>query len=148
MPASVTELLQQVSQHEDKIMDNIRNALENPPPSVSDVSESMSDLEVEQTDSGCRGEGCKETDCCRRWEKGENMDLDAPHQLQKLQSKSSDYLCSSGESLNLLLQRCMDVVSELGLPRELIGHIEELKNTQTPENRTENQETKSLGNFP
>lgn len=145
VPASVIELLQQVSQHEDKIMDNIRIALENPPLSVHDVSETMDDLEVEQADSGCCGEGCKETDCCRS---GENMDLDAHHQPQKLRTGSSSCSCSSGESLNHLLQHCMDVVSELGLPQELIGHIRELNNIKTPENKslTENKEAKSLGN--
>lgn len=127
VPASVTELLQQVSQHENKIMDNLRKALENPPSSVSDISESMDDLEVEQAGSGCCGDGCKEADCCRR---GENMDLDSPHQPQKLHSGCTDCCCSSGESLNHLLQRCIDIVSELGLPQELIGHIQELKNTQ------------------
>ncbi|XP_018549152.1 LOW QUALITY PROTEIN: OTU deubiquitinase with linear linkage specificity a [Lates calcarifer] len=120
IPASVTELLQQVSQHEDRITDGIKKALENPPPSVSDVSESMEDLEVEQADGGCSGEGCGETDCCRR---GEKMDLDVPHQPQRLCSAST-----SSDGLNVLLQRCVDVVTELGLPQELISHIQELRN--------------------
>ncbi|XP_071341001.1 OTU deubiquitinase with linear linkage specificity a [Trachinotus anak] len=125
VPASVTELLQQVSQHEDKIRDSIRKALENPPPSVSDVSESMENLEVEQADRGCCAEGREGTGCCRT---GEKMDLDICHQPQKLCSGSSDCSSSSDEGLNLLLQHCIDVVSELGLPPELISHIQELKN--------------------
>ncbi|XP_039982284.1 OTU deubiquitinase with linear linkage specificity a [Xiphias gladius] len=125
VPDSVTELLQQVSEHEDKITDGIRKALENPPPSVSDVSESMEDLEVEPADRGCCGERCEETDCCKR---GEEMDLDIPHQPQKHCSGSTYCSSSSGEGLNLLLQRCVDVVSDLGLPQELISHIEGLKN--------------------
>ncbi|XP_040921854.1 OTU deubiquitinase with linear linkage specificity a [Toxotes jaculatrix] len=125
VPASVTELLQRVSQHEDKITDGIRQALENPPPSVSDVSESMEDLEVEQADRDCCGEGCEEAGCCRR---GEKMDLDIPHQPQKHCLGSTDCSSSSDEGLNLLLQLCMNVVSELGLPQELISHIQELKN--------------------
>ncbi|XP_029385295.1 OTU deubiquitinase with linear linkage specificity a [Echeneis naucrates] len=125
IPASVIELLQQVSQHEDKITDRIRKALENPPPSVSDISESMEDLEVEQAGRSCCGEGREETGCCK---KGEEMDLDVCHQPQKLSSASTDCSSSSDEGLNLLLQRCVDVVTELGLPQELIGHIEELKN--------------------
>ncbi|XP_044033215.1 OTU deubiquitinase with linear linkage specificity a [Siniperca chuatsi] len=125
VPASVTDLLQRVSQHEDTVMDDIRKALENPPPSVSVVSESMEDLEVEQAGSGCCGEGCKETDCCRR---GDKMDLNVPHQHQKLCSGSTDCSSSSAESLNYLLQRCTDLVSELGLPQELISHIQELRN--------------------
>ncbi|KAK2859615.1 hypothetical protein Q5P01_004235 [Channa striata] len=126
-PASVTELLQQVSQHEDKIMDNIRKALENPPPSVSDVSESMEDLEVEQADSGCCGKGSNKMDCSKS---GENMDLDVAHQPQMLCSRSTELSSSSGESLHHLLQRCVDVVLELGLPQELIPHIQELENMQ------------------
>lgn len=145
VPVSVTELLQQVSQLEDKIMDDIRKALENPPLSVSDISESMGDLEVEQVGSGSCVEGCKETDCCRG---GENMDLDGHHQPQKLQSGPIGSFCSSGESINNLLQCCMDIVLELGLPQELIRHIQELKNTQTAGNQTvtENKEIKSLEN--
>ncbi|KAG8009557.1 Yae1 domain-containing protein 1 [Nibea albiflora] len=125
IPASVCDLLLQVGQYENSIIDGIRYALENPPPSVTSVSESMEDLDVKQPDSGCCGEGCKKTDCCRREEK---MDLDVPHQQQKPHTRSTDCSSSSSETLNLLVQRCVDLVSELGLPQELIGHIEELKN--------------------
>ncbi|XP_068566108.1 OTU deubiquitinase with linear linkage specificity a [Cebidichthys violaceus] len=117
-PASVTDLLWRVSQHEDAIVEGIRVALENPPPSVSSVSESLEDLEVQQAESGCGGEGCEGMDCCK---KGEKMDQ------QKLRSGSTDCSAGSGESLNLLLERCLDLVSELELPQELIGHIQELK---------------------
>ncbi|XP_049912531.1 OTU deubiquitinase with linear linkage specificity a [Epinephelus moara] len=124
LPASLTDLLQRVSQHEDTIKEGIKRALENPPPSVSSVSESMEELQVEQAGSDCcGGEGCKETDCCR---KGENMDMDVPHQQQKLHSGSTD--CSSNSNINDLVQHCMDLVSELRLPQELISHIQELKN--------------------
>ncbi|XP_037549834.1 OTU deubiquitinase with linear linkage specificity a [Nematolebias whitei] len=125
VPASVTDLLHQVTRHEDQIMNRIRQTLENPPPSVSDVSESMDDLEVEQPNSGCSKESCNKPDCCRT---GQKMDMDGPHQPQHPFSESSD--CSSGQhgGLDLLLQRCMDIVSELGLPQELIGHIQELRN--------------------
>lgn len=105
-------------------MDGIRKALENPPPSVTSVSESIEDLEVNQSDSGCCGGGCKETVCCKG---GEKMDLDCPKQQQKPGSGSSGS-SSSSQSLNDILQSCMDIVSELGLPNELLGHIQELKN--------------------
>lgn len=126
-PASVTELLQQIAQYESTVLDGIRKALENAPPSVSSVSESMEDLEVEQANSSCCGEGCKETasGCCRG---GEKMDLDAPNKQQKSSSGSTGCASSSSEGLNCLLQRCMDLVSELGLPQELNDHIQELKN--------------------
>ncbi|XP_054479235.1 OTU deubiquitinase with linear linkage specificity a [Anoplopoma fimbria] len=128
LPASVTDLLQRVSQHEDSIMEGIRMALENPPPSVTSVSESMEDLEVEQAEAGgCGGEGCKEIDCCK---KGEKMDLDVSHQQQKPRCGSTDCSSSSRENMNLLVKRCLDLVSELELPQELISHIEELKDVQ------------------
>lgn len=120
VPSSVTDLLQRVTQHEDQVADGIRKALENPPPSVSDVSESMEDLEVEQAGPGCCEEGCEESDCCR---KGEKMDLDVLHRPQRLCTGSS-------EELHLLMQQCVFIVSELGMPQELIGHIEELKDLQ------------------
>ncbi|XP_053198710.1 LOW QUALITY PROTEIN: OTU deubiquitinase with linear linkage specificity a [Scomber japonicus] len=132
VPASVCDLLQQVSQHEDAIMEGIKRALENPPPSVSDVSESMEELEVDQADQGCcggGGGGCKEEDCCKGGGGGgEKMEEDVPQRPQKLRSRSSAGSSSSGENFELLLQRCVDLVTELGLPQELIGHIRELKN--------------------
>lgn len=105
-------------------MDGIRKALENPPPSVTSVSESIGDLEVNQSGSDCCGGGCKETVCCKGEEK---MDLDCPKQQQKPASGSSGS-SSLSQSLNDILQSCMDIVSELGLPEELLGHIQELKN--------------------
>ncbi|KAF7660793.1 hypothetical protein LDENG_00275460 [Lucifuga dentata] len=120
VPASVTDLLQRVSQYEDNIVESLRKALENPPPSVSDISESKKDLEVDHGAPGCCGETCEKSDCCR---KGEDMKLGASH-CHQTQNRSS----GSHESLNQLLQRCMDVVLELGLPQELIGRIQELKN--------------------
>ncbi|XP_032359537.1 OTU deubiquitinase with linear linkage specificity a [Etheostoma spectabile] len=126
--ASVKDLLQRVSQHEDTIMEGIKRALENPLPSVSSVSESMEDLEVEQAGPGCcGGEGCKETDYSK---KGEEIDQYIPHQQHKLCSRSPDCSSSTRESLNHLVQHCIDLVSELGLPPELICHIQELNNMQ------------------
>lgn len=120
----MTDLLQRVCQYEETILDGIRKALENPPPSVTSVSESIEDLGVNQPDSDCCGGGCKETACCKG---GEKMDQDCPKQQQKPSSVSSDS-SSSSQSLNDILQGCMDLVSELGLPDELLLHIQELKN--------------------
>lgn len=108
-------LLQRVSQYEDTIMDGIKYALENPPPSVSSVSESIEDLDVNQSNSDCCGGGCQEKSCCKGEEK---MDQDCPKQQQS----------NSSESLNDLLQSVKDLVSELGLPDELLGHVQEVKN--------------------
>ncbi|KAM8882033.1 OTU deubiquitinase with linear linkage specificity a [Synchiropus picturatus] len=120
VPASVTALLQQVSQHEDDIRDRIQKALENPTPSVSQVSDSMDELEVDQRDPGhCQG-GCLEADCCQRG------NTKSPDPLpQTLCSRSKDW--SVGGTFEALLQRCLDLVSELGLPQELVTHIEELR---------------------
>ncbi|KAE8279753.1 hypothetical protein D5F01_LYC21882 [Larimichthys crocea] len=121
IPASVCDLLQQIEQYENTIIEGLKYV----PPSVSSVSETMEDLDLKQPDSGCCGEGCKETDCCKR---GEKMDLDVPHQQQKPRTWSTDCSSSSSGTVNHLVQRCMDLVSELGLPQELLGHIEEVKN--------------------
>lgn len=115
---TISDLLHQVTQHEDTITEGIRRTLENPPPSVSDVSESMEELEVEQA-----GEKCKEADCCRE---GEKIDMDIPHQPRRLCTGSTDS-SDTEDKLMLLLQRCVQIVTELGLPQELIDHIETLK---------------------
>lgn len=96
-------------------MDDIRNVLENPPPSVSSVSESIEDLDVNQSNSDCCGGGCQEKSCCKGEEK---MDQDLPKQKHS----------NLSESLDDLLQSVKDLVSELGLPNELLGHIHEVKN--------------------
>uniref|UniRef100_A0A3B4AJH5 Uncharacterized protein n=1 Tax=Periophthalmus magnuspinnatus TaxID=409849 RepID=A0A3B4AJH5_9GOBI len=41
---TVSELLHEVTQHEESILEDIKRTLENPPPSVSDISEAMEDL--------------------------------------------------------------------------------------------------------
>ncbi|XP_043960199.1 OTU deubiquitinase with linear linkage specificity a [Gambusia affinis] len=117
-PSHLIDLLQQVTQHEEGIINGIRKTLENPPPSVSDVSESMEDLEVKPA-------GCKETDCFRSEQK---MDLDGSHNQQNLRCEASCAASGSAEVLDLLVQRCMDLASELELPQELVSHIEELRN--------------------
>ncbi|KAM3593371.1 uncharacterized protein V6R79_011482 [Siganus canaliculatus] len=119
IPASLTDLVQRVSQYEDTVVNGLKHAMENPPPSVSSVSESMEDLEVNQAQSDCHGGGCTERSCCKG---GEQMDLDNPCEVQKACSGSPGYL-----SLSHLLQCCMDLVSELRLPQDLLSHIEELK---------------------
>lgn len=125
VPSSVTELLQQVSQYEETVVNDIKKALENPIPSVSSVSENMEDLQVNRPDMGsCGEEGCKKTDCCRGAEK---MDLGDTNQQENPCSGSSDCYSGSSESLSSILHRCSDLVSELGLPQELISHIQEVK---------------------
>ncbi|XP_024135897.1 OTU deubiquitinase with linear linkage specificity a [Oryzias melastigma] len=129
VPTSVTDLLQRVTEHESQIMEDIRRALENPPPSVSDISESMDALEVEQEDP-CHCKDGGNGPCCSK--RDENMDVDNPIKDQTICSGSISCSSSSGESLNLLLQHCVDLVSELGLPQELIDHINELRSINQP----------------
>lgn len=123
VPTSVTDLLQRVSQYEDTIVNGIREALANPPPSVSSVSESMEDLDVKPADSGCCGGGCTETNCCKGAEK---MDLAISINQQQPCSGSANCSSTSRESLDYLIERCIGLVPELGLPEELISHIKEL----------------------
>ncbi|XP_067108122.1 OTU deubiquitinase with linear linkage specificity a [Osmerus mordax] len=122
-PACVTDLLQRVVQHEDSVIQAMVKALEKPPPSVSDVSDCMEDLGVDQGDAGCRGEGCQAADCCKR---GGDVDIDLKPSQKPSCSSTTDFL-SSEESLERLVQSCMEVVSELGLPEELAQHLKQLK---------------------
>lgn len=122
VPACVSDLLQQVTKHEDQIIDGIKRALENPPPSVSDVSESMEDLEMGPSD--CPEGACKDSDCCRTVEK---MEMDSSQEHKGVGLESTDTSSTVEERLNLLVQKCMDVVLELELPRDLLTHIEEIK---------------------
>ncbi|XP_061522520.1 OTU deubiquitinase with linear linkage specificity a [Phycodurus eques] len=129
-PASVTELLRRVSQHEDSIVTEIMKAMEKlPPPSVDDVLESMEGLRV-AAPQGCPPEGCQRSDCCRG---AEQMDTDSPQHSQTLHSACGDGSSSSSASargtiFSELVQSCKDIVSELGLPVGLLEHINELEN--------------------
>lgn len=115
----MTELLHRVSQYEDTIINGVNKALENPTPDVGSVSETMEelDLDTEQSVSGCCKEGCNNMECCRGAKKN---DLNVTNTQKNLSSGSS-------ESLSCLLQECIDLFSEFGLPQELIHHMEGLK---------------------
>ena len=121
-PACVTDLLQRVVQHEDSVIQAMVKALEKPPPSVSDVSDCMEDLGVDQGDAGCRGEGCQAADCCKR---GGDIDIDLKPSQKPSCSGTTDFL-SSEENFERLVQSCMEVVSELRLPKELAQHLKQL----------------------
>lgn len=119
VPPSVTELVHRLSQYENTIIEGINKALENPPPNVSSVSETMEELDLKQSESGCCGRGSNDKECCKGAEK---MDLNVTNPQKNLFPGAS-------ESLSCLLQQCIDLVSELGLPQELSRHMEELKTT-------------------
>lgn len=124
----MTELLHRLSQYENTVIEGVNKALENPPPNISSVSETMDELDLKHSEpgccgkgSGCCGKGSDDKECCKRSEK---MDLTTTNPQKNLFSGAS-------ESLGSLLQQCIDLVSELGLPQELSHHMEELKATCT-----------------
>ncbi|XP_061661311.1 OTU deubiquitinase with linear linkage specificity a isoform X1 [Syngnathoides biaculeatus] len=121
-PASVTELLRRVSQHEESIVTEIMKAMEKlPPPSVDDVSESMEGLRVAAPD------GCQRSDCCTG---EEQMDTDSPRRSRTSRSACGDGSAAParGTVFGELVQSCRDIVTELGLPPSLLDHINELEN--------------------
>ncbi|XP_059901553.1 OTU deubiquitinase with linear linkage specificity a isoform X1 [Gadus macrocephalus] len=60
-PVSVSGLLQRVVQHEERLMKEMRQALEKPPVTASTVSDSLEDLGVHPgEEEGCRGPGGKD----------------------------------------------------------------------------------------
>lgn len=125
----ITQLLQKVEEHEEGLFEAMRKAQELPPPSVSELVGDMDDLGVGQSDCGdsdrCRnyedGEHCREgqSDCC-------GHDKDISENSAGIHAES---LFVKGESLEQLLQRCMALVTEMGLPDELKLHIQQLRPT-------------------
>ncbi|XP_037135750.1 OTU deubiquitinase with linear linkage specificity a [Syngnathus acus] len=119
-PASVTALLQRVSQHEDSIVSEIMKAMEKPPhPSADDVAESLEELGVASP------KACQESDCC--------MDTDCPPHCQTTHHVGGgSNTCSPSHAratnFSQLLQSCRDIAAELGLPPGLLEHINELEN--------------------
>lgn len=118
------ELLDRLSKYESAVVEGISRALEKPPADISSVSETMEELDLQQPQSACCGGGSHGTECCKGAEKVDLKDTNAQKRL------------SSGapESLSWLLQRCIDLVSELGLPQELSHHMEELKSVESARN--------------
>ncbi|XP_054621463.1 OTU deubiquitinase with linear linkage specificity a [Dunckerocampus dactyliophorus] len=123
VPASITDLLQRVSQHERSIIAQVTKEMENPPPSVDDVSESMEDLEVARQAGSA--EGCHKSDCCKSTAQ---MDTESHLKSQTLHSTCSASSSACRGGFSELLQQCEGLVLEMGLPLELMEHIGELKN--------------------
>lgn len=125
----ITQLLQKVEEHEEGLFEAMRKAQALPPPSVSELVGDMDDLGVGQSDCGdsdrCRnyedGERCREgqSDCC-------GHDKDISESSAGIHAES---LFVKGERLEQLLQRCMALVTEMGLPDELRLHIQQLRPT-------------------
>ncbi|XP_030623393.1 OTU deubiquitinase with linear linkage specificity a [Chanos chanos] len=120
--SSIAELLRRVEEHEEAVIAAMRKAQERPPPSVTDVTETMEDLGMEQENecgkSGGRGrDGDGGGVCC-----GKNGDAGGgPTQ------RPSQNFNDLGESMGQLLRRCVEIVTQHGLPEELKRHLLELK---------------------
>ncbi|KAK7881715.1 hypothetical protein WMY93_030124 [Mugilogobius chulae] len=117
---TVSDLLRQVTEHEESILEDIKRTLENPPPSVSDISEAMEDLGSMPAGGCCGGEKCEKSDCCKEGGKGQTV---VPQQSYR----SLDSSHSLENKFAVLLQQCTQLVTELGLPLELTAYIESLR---------------------
>ena len=126
LPAAVTELLQRVEKHKTFITEAMIRACDSPLASANDVVENMQILEVDEGSASCIGEGLceKEADCCTD---KINMVLDAPDNPQVTYLSPRDWSSHSEEVWAELLQSSVDLVVELGMPQELIQHLEHLK---------------------
>ncbi|XP_034153730.2 OTU deubiquitinase with linear linkage specificity a [Pangasianodon hypophthalmus] len=123
----ITQLLQKVEKHEEGIFEAMRKAQELPPPSVSELAGDMDDLGVDQSD-------CGGSDCCRNEEDSERCrkgqsdccghDKDGSESSARIHTES---LFVKRESLEQLLHRCMELVTEMGLPEELRLRIQQLR---------------------
>ncbi|KAI2649122.1 hypothetical protein H4Q32_020334 [Labeo rohita] len=127
--ASATDLLQKLETHEDRLVEAMRKAQQRPPPSVTEMVDDMQDLNVEQRNEGEESRCSNSGDCCGK-DKANN---DCCGNVRIVNEDSARALChgsfSTGESLKQLLNCCLDLVTELGLPEELKLHIQQLANT-------------------
>lgn len=106
----------------------MRKAQEQPPPSVSELVGDMDDLGVDQSD--CKGSDCCRVDDSKCCQKGQSdcsgLDKDISESLAGI---NIERLFVKDVSLEQLLHRCMELVSEMGLPEELKLHIQQLRHT-------------------
>ncbi|XP_035269359.1 OTU deubiquitinase with linear linkage specificity a [Anguilla rostrata] len=123
---SVSHLLQDVSRHEEGLIERMKMSMgqQRPPPSVGEITEGVEDLGMEHSSTGCGGGGCSKEDCCRE----EQSPDGGPAALQAPCQGNTHPALSAGESMEQLLKSCMDLVVELGLPEELFGHLQQLSN--------------------
>ncbi|XP_056306091.1 OTU deubiquitinase with linear linkage specificity a [Danio aesculapii] len=127
--ASATDLLQRLETHEDELVEAMRKAQQRPIPSVTEMVDDMEDLNVEQTNQGGESKCSNNEDCCGR--DGANHEC---CDNVRAESKGSTGVLPHGsiskrESLRELQKRCLDFVTELGLPEELKLHIQQLIDT-------------------
>lgn len=125
----ITQLLQKVEKHEEGIFEAMRKAQELPSSSVSELVGEMDDLGVDQSDRGgsdcCRND--EGSECCR---KGQSDRCGCDEDISESSAGThTGSLFVKDESLEQLLHRCMELVTEMGLPEELRLHIQQLRST-------------------
>ncbi|XP_058232241.1 OTU deubiquitinase with linear linkage specificity a [Hemibagrus wyckioides] len=123
----ITQLLQKVEKHEEGLFEAMRRAQELPPPSVSELVGDMDDLGVDQSDCGdsdcCRND--EDGDCCRKGQRdccGHDEDVN-----ESSAGIHAETVFVKDETLEQLLHRCLELVTEMGLPEELRLHIQQLR---------------------
>ncbi|KAJ8279465.1 hypothetical protein COCON_G00065310 [Conger conger] len=122
--SSISHLLQDVSRHEDRVIERMKmNVGQQPPASVGEITEAVEDLQMEHSDTGCGGGGCSKDNCCRK----EQTPEEGPTALQTPCQSTTHPTFSAEESVEPLLKRCMDLVVELGLPEELLHNLQQLR---------------------
>lgn len=125
--ASVTDLLQRLEKHEDRLVEAMRKAQERPPPSVAEMVDDMEDLNVDQRDRDEESGSCnKGADCC-----GKDGAIDCCGDVRDMNEDPSrtvlqDVFSETGDSFEKLSKCCLDLVTELGLPEELKCHIQQI----------------------
>ncbi|KAM9436513.1 OTU deubiquitinase with linear linkage specificity a [Clarias gariepinus] len=121
---SITQLLQRVEKYEEGLFEAMRKSQEQPPPSVSELVGDMDDLGMDQSDHGlCRND--KDDECCR---KGQSDCCGLVKDINESSARiHTETLFLNRESLGQLLHRCVELVTEMGLPEELRLHIQQLR---------------------
>ncbi|KAG7488780.1 hypothetical protein MATL_G00038180 [Megalops atlanticus] len=128
----IGRLLQDVAKHEEALMERMKMRQLQPQASVGEITESIEDLGVEQGVEHTSGGGsCSRTDCCSKdCAQGE----DQPGRPCQRSSRPS---FNAEESLEQLLQRCVDLATQLvKLRTKLPGVHDQLTSTSSGENRS------------
>ncbi|KAJ8277048.1 hypothetical protein GJAV_G00070900 [Gymnothorax javanicus] len=124
--SSISRLLQEVLRQEEDMIKRMKTGMaqQQPPASINDITEAVEDMGMEHTDAGCGGSSCSDKGCCG---KGQSPDGSSTV-LQTPCQSSTQASCSSDSSVEQLLNCCVDLVAELGLPQELLHHLQQLRN--------------------
>lgn len=97
---------------------------EHPPASIGEITEGVEDLEMEHANTKCGDGGCSKKDCCRK----EQTPNEGPTAEKTPCQSTTQPSFRVEESVDQLLKRCTDLVVELGIPEELVCHLQQLRN--------------------